>query len=502
MAEHAVAGMEKHKYWILLLLTIIYSVGAKGHAAGKPFWYDEVITLIVAQSPDLATTWKAALQCDANPPLPHLLTHLAVRWFGTGEVSARLPAIAGFWIFCLCLFRFVYRRAGICYALSALLLPVVTEAYYHTAEARAYGPELAFCGLALVAWQAATGDAKRLGPVRLAALAGLSLSLAAALLCHYFAILLYLPLGGAEAFRSYRTRKIDWGVCAALAAGATPVILRAATIVGVVKGFSHTWAPAYLRQAFEFWETGLQHGASYWALLLGLLALLCLRAKGEDGASIAIRIPGHELVAGVLFLAIPLAAVVGGLLVTHMFSARYALIGLTGVCLLSPMVAAEFFGSRALPGLLMTAVLTFGLALTLIDYTENPNPYDDDPILREALEHGPVVIPDGQLFLQMWHYAPERLKQRLVFLVDLDAAVKYMGFDTIDGGVEALKQLSSVNVVAWKAFAAPGREFVVYQNLLRPGWVLPRVLDEGAAVQVKKYRLYRSLVNVRLGGAV
>jgi hypothetical protein len=120
----------------------------------------------------------------------------------------------------------------------------------------------------------------------------------------------------------------------------------------------------------------------------------------------------------------------------------------------------------------------------------------------KALEHGPVVIPDGQLFLQMWHYAPERLKQRLVFLVDLDAAVKYMGFDTIDGGVEALKQLSSVNVVAWKAFAAPGREFVVYQNLLRPGWVLPRVLDEGAAVQVKKYRLYRSLVNVRLGGAV
>jgi hypothetical protein len=496
VAERAVAWMEKHKYLILFLLTIVYSVGARNRAAGKPFWYDEVITLIAAQTPDLATTWKAALQCDANPPLPHLLTHLAIRWFGMGEVGARLPAIAGFWIFCLCLFRFVYRRAGICYALSALLMPVVTEAYYYSAEARAYGPELAFSGLALVAWQAATENSRRF-----VALPGLAVSVAAALLCHYFAVLLYLPLAGGEAFRSYRTRKIHWGVWAALAVGATPVILRVATIVAVVKGFNHTWAPAHLGQAFEFWETGLQHGASFWALLLGLLALLCVRGKGDNDSSAAIHIPSHELVAGALFLAIPLAAVAGGLLVTHMFSARYALIGLTGVCLLGPMVAAEFFGPRALPGLLMTAVLMLGFELTLIDHSENSNPYNDDPILREALEQGPVVIPDGQLFLQMWHYAPEHLKQRLVFPVDLDAAVKYMGFDTIDGGVEALKHWSSVNVVAWKEFAAPGREFVVYQNLLRPGWVLPRVLDEGAAVQIKKYRPYRTLVSVRLGRA-
>jgi hypothetical protein len=105
-------------------------LGAGLHARGKPFWYDEVITLVIANSPNLSTAWKAALACDAAPPLPHLMAHLCVRWFGDGEISVRIPAILGFWVFCLCLFRFTSRRVGIYYALAALLLPTVLETYY------------------------------------------------------------------------------------------------------------------------------------------------------------------------------------------------------------------------------------------------------------------------------------------------------------------------------------------------------------------------------------
>jgi len=494
-ARHVAVWIEKRQHLILCAFAILYLLGAGLHARSKPFWYDEVITLVIANSPDLSTAWKAALACDAAPPLPHLMAHLCVRWFGAGEISARLPAIMGFLVFCLCLFRFTLRRAGIHYALAALLLPTVIETYYYSVEARAYGPELAFCGLALVAWQAATERSQRF-----LALPGLALSMAAALLCHYYAALLYLPLAGGEAVRLYRNRKIDWAVWAAFAAGGAPILWRISTVVGVVKGFTHTWAPPYPEQAIEFWESGLQHASSFLTLLLALLALSIIlsRNKPDTAGSAIPPLADHELVAGVLFLAIPLVAVAGAPLVTHMFTPRYALIALAGFSFLAPMVVAHMSGGRALPGFLLTAALAVGFGYSSMEIPPSRNPFDGEPLLREALQQGPVAVSDGQLFLQMWHYAPEPLKSRLLFLADDEAAVKYMGFDTIDGGIRVLRHWSSVHVVEYRSFASPGQEFFVYQNTLRPGWLISKVVDDGATVEIRKYAGSRALIRVHL----
>jgi hypothetical protein len=494
-ARHVAVWMEKRQFPILCAFAILYLLGAGLHARSKPFWYDEIITLVIAKSPDLSTAWKAALACDASPPLPHLMTHLCVRWFGAGEIAARIPAMLGFLVFCLCLFRFTLRRVGIYYALAALLLPTVIETYYYSVEARAYGPELAFCGLALVAWQAAADGSKRF-----LAVPGLALSMAAALLCHYYAALLYLPLAGGEAVRQYQNRKFDWGIWAALAAGGAPILGRISTVVGVVKGFTHTWAPPYPEQAIEFWETGLQHTSSFLTLLLALLALAIIlsRKKPDTAQGVVPPLADHELVAGVLFLAIPLAAVAGALLVTHMFTMRYALIALAGFAFLAPMVVAHMLGGRALPGFLLTVALGVGFLFSSMAVPPSRNPFDAETLLREALEQGPVVVADGQLFLQMWHYAPERLKSRLLFLADKEAAVKYMGYDTIDGGIRVLRNWSSVDVEEYQAFASPGREFLVYQSTIRPGWLISKVVDDGATVEVRKYAGFRSLLRVRL----
>jgi ABC-type Co2+ transport system permease subunit len=90
-----------------------------------------------------------------------VLVHGAITALGLDEVTARLPAIVGFWAFCLCLYEFVRRRKGVVFGFVALLLPVVTEAYTYALDARAYGPLLGFCGIALVAWQAAAEDRRR-----------------------------------------------------------------------------------------------------------------------------------------------------------------------------------------------------------------------------------------------------------------------------------------------------------------------------------------------------
>jgi hypothetical protein len=494
-ARQLAVRIERRQYLILCVFTILYLLGAVLHARGKPFWYDEVITLVIANSPDLSTAWKASLACDAAPPLPHLMAHLCVRWFGDGEVSVRIPAIIGFWVFCLCLFRFTSRRVGIYYALAALLLPTVIETYYYSVEARAYGPELAFCGLALVAWQAATERSRRF-----LALPGLALSIAAALFCHYYAALLYLPLAGGEAVRLYHNRKIDWGIWAAFAAGGAPLLWRISTVVGVVKGFAHTWAVPYPEQAVEFWESGLQHASSFLTLLLALLALSIIqsRKKPDTAASAIPPLADHELAAGVLFLAIPVAAVAGALLVTHMFTIRYALIALAGFAFLAPMVAAHMWAGRALPGFLLLAALGAGFLYSSMEAQPSRNPFDGEPLLREALQQGPVVVSDGQMFLQMWHYAPEPLKSRLLFLADNEAALQYMGFDTIDGGIRVLRDWSSMRVVEYRSFASAGREFLVYQNTLRPGWLISKVVDDGATVEIRKYAGARALIRVRL----
>jgi hypothetical protein len=84
--------------------------------------------------------------------------------------------------------------------------------------------------------------------------------------------------------------------------------------------------------------------------------------------------------------------------------------------------------------------------------------------------------------------------------MDNAAAVKYMGYDTIDGGVRTLRPWTSMNLVEWSDFVRETRQFTAYQTSLRPGWVLSRVVAEGAAVEVKKTALFRELVDVRLAG--
>jgi hypothetical protein len=126
------------------------------------------------------------------------------------------------------------------------------------------------------------------------------------------------------------------------------------------------------------------------------------------------------------------------------------------------------------------------------------NPFAQEHLLAEALQKGPVVVSDGQLFLQMWQYAPGPLKSNILFLADNGAAMKYMGFDSIDGGLPLLRPWSSVHVVQYRDFAAPGREFLVYQNSLKPGWLLPRVLADGASAEIQAYTNYRQLLRVRL----
>ena len=502
-AQQMALAAAKHRYAILALLTLLYGIGAMRHAASEPLWYDEVITVISASAPDAAGTWKLAQLTDASPPLPHLLTHFAMSWFGRGDVAIRLPAIAGFWIFCLCLFWFVRRRLGIFYGLAALLLPLATQAYDYAYEARAYGLEFGFCGLMLVSWQAATcSHWPRERFKHAAACAALSLSLIGALMCHYYAIMLYVPLAGGEAYRSWKARRVDWGIWAALALGAAPLVWRVATITEVVRGFSQTtWSQAYPGQVLVFWEDGLRPALVILVLALAVMAFWAW--KSPDSAELPDKppaLPLHELLAGILFLSIPAFVMATGVLVTHMFSPRYALLGLTGVVLLTPAVVARLSGGRSLVAFLMLALAVLRLVVVTTTIPPPRNLLAGESVLLKALEQGPVVVAEGQTFMQVWYYTPEPLKSNLVFLVDSAASVKYGFFNTaaIDASLASLRHWCPLRVIDYRDFATPGKDFRILQNPLKPGWLLEKVAADGGAEAIEQYTNLRQLYRVRM----
>jgi hypothetical protein len=436
---------------------------------------------------------------DAAPPLTHLLTHFAVSWFGRGEIAARLPEIAGFWIFCLCLYRFVRRRLGIFYGLAALLLPVATQAYDYAYEARAYGLVLGFCGLMLVCWQTATEST---GARHALACAGIALSLAAALLCHYYAALLYLPLGGGELYRSWKQRRIAWGVWLAMFVGAAPLMWRMASIRAAVHGFSSTsWSDVQAIDALDFWNDGLRSGLS--VLVLALVAMALWGRKSPEPSETREQPPSlapWEVLAAILFLTIPFLAVAFGILITHVYSARYALAGLTGVILLLPAVVARMAHGRALVGFATLALATLPLIVVTTTIPPPRDPVREETVLVDALKQGPVVVADGQLFMQMWFYLPEPLKSNLLFLVDREASVKYQAFNTsaIDDALSFVRKFYAIQVLDYASFATPGKEFRLLQNPLKPGWMLEKIAADGGSESIDRYTNLRQLYRIRM----
>ena len=88
-------------------------------ASVKPFWHDEIYTILEAELP-VATLWRALHDgIDLQPPLNALLTRGIHLIAGVGPIVTRLPAIAGFLLAAIFIFIVVLRRTNGLIATSA-----------------------------------------------------------------------------------------------------------------------------------------------------------------------------------------------------------------------------------------------------------------------------------------------------------------------------------------------------------------------------------------------
>ena len=306
-------------------------------ASQKCFWYDELFTVYLCRLPSFKNTWMAVADgADFNPPLFYLLTRGAQRIFGGGLIATRLPAMFGFWLFAVCLFFFVARRAGIVSGFIAGVFPFFTLAQYYAYEARAHGIVLGWCGLALVCWQR---NAE--GRARYFWLAGFGLSLLGALLTHVYAVYLLVPFAVVEIYNLIDKKRPNWGNLAVMALALASVTLT--VYLPLFRVYRTTVPMNFKASSYGSFGRFLIDviGPATVILFLFLLISAANAMRGNRRAHAAASMPAREMVLAAGFACIPLAGVIGGQISHGPFFDRYFLSSVAGYA-----IFAGFASSR------------------------------------------------------------------------------------------------------------------------------------------------------------
>lgn len=476
----------RHTAALLVAFTVVFFATAMSYANAKPFWHDEIYTLVISHLPSLGAVWTASREgLDLSPPLNTVATRLVESVAGTGRIASRLPPMLAIWAACLLLFVTVRRRAPPTFAVSAALLPCLTSAFRYAVEARGYGFTVGFFALAVYAWSEAAAGRRRRVHVPL-----LAVALAAGVWSHYFAVLAFVPIGGGELVRWWRARHVDWPIGATMTAAAL-LLLPAAWLLHRNMAQAPTYwtrtTPPQVAEAYTFLFTPLAGPRFYVAAaVLALLAVWALVARSRTDHPLP-ALPLHEVAAGVLMLALPALGVLAGTLASGVFTPRFVLFAVVGFSLVVPIGLSRLTAPRSVAGLVLAGVLAFSFLQSGYDWLRPGHltfhdPVRDRPLLVKNLPGPrPVVVTSGLWYLQLWYYAPPELRKNLFYLVDPAAADRYTGSDTIDRGYLILRRWAPVAAEDYDAFVASHRTFEVYA--MGSGWLLPRLRDEGASIQ-------------------
>lgn len=471
----------------------VYSLLIRARA--KPFWHDEIYTILHAGLPTLGAMWSAAIDgFDLSPPLNTWLTRAVHSVAGSGHITTRIPPLAGYLVMTAVVFHLLRTRANTATALAGALLPCFTAAYRYSYEARAYGLMVGLFALSLLAWsEAARGLPRRSDATHQVAKAGrrrtlhlflLAVTLSAAVWNHYYGILTFVPIVGGEVVRSFHRRKLDVGVLIALVIAVLSAMPLYPLVAAARTQSQSFWSPAALSDVTAVYAYVFAPLKQYsFGVAAAIIAGLGLFARRPATAGhTPRRLPAYEVAAGLLSLLLPVAAVAVGL-VAGVFVPRYAMAAVVGPSLVIPLAVWQRNTRGSLAELLLCAFLVVSFALSIGPSLLAPpalrDPFQTRPLLRSAVMTGPSLISASSLqFLQYWYYAPAAQKARLRYLADADEARKYLQSDTIDRGYLSLRRWTAVPIEPYADYVAGHREFRVHEA--GSGWLLLKLEAAGA----------------------
>ncbi len=185
----ASAARNLPEWWPLAALIALAALLRFATLDLQSFWYDEAFTPAHVLHPSLSATLRSVVHTENSPPLWYLLAWADSRVLGTGEIALRLPsALAGLatvpvaWAIGR---ELAGRRTALACAALVAVNPLLV---WYSQEARVYALFVLTAALAMLCFLRAEREPTR-GRMALFALTG-----ALALLSHYFAVFLLIPM--------------------------------------------------------------------------------------------------------------------------------------------------------------------------------------------------------------------------------------------------------------------------------------------------------------------
>lgn len=453
---------------LLLLFACVYFIGFGLIAAKAVISNDELFTLYIARLPHFRDVWAAlATGAEQTPPLFYAISRADIHLVGTSGLALRLPELLAFALMCVCLFHIVARRTSAAYGFLALLFPFMTTAFNYVFEARSYALVLVFSAFGLLCWIWAAE-----GRHRWLALIGLAVSLAAAISCHYYAVLSLFALGMGETVRSFRRKRLDAGVWLVLVLSLSPLLIFFPLIQSARKFAPHFWAKPKWSSMAYFYDHFLLTPSAI-PLLVIFLAIVAYRALRRPETNAAdspgpAGVPMHEIAAAVGFLLIPVVSVILAKTVVGAFADRYALPAVIGLALIVAWGLHRLFEARRAPAVALGLLLLACLAVKEVQTYRR--------VVAEVLRHtqmynflesyasgnDPIVISGPMDFMELSFDAPKSLAQRLTYLADPRLALRYTGSDDAEKGLAEMKSWAGLNVQRFREFTAAGQRCYVY----------------------------------------
>ena len=440
-------------------------------AVAKPFWHDEVYTLLEADLP-IITLWRACLDgIDLQPPLNAMITRGVHAIAGAGTVATRVPPMAGFLAAMVLIFVMTRRRANVWIGLAAALTLCLTPAWQYAVEARGYGLTLGWFAAALYGWsEAAAGRRPRWHWTLMA------VGLAAGVWSHYYGVLAFLPIAAGELVRQALARRFD----------RTPWIALAAGVVGTVPLWPLALAASAQRGTFWADPNLIQTGEAYRYVAGGLLASPAVRAGGLIVLGLALveiarriwrrdwprRLAAHEVAAGAVCGVLPIAALTIGHW-TNAFDTRYIVFATVALAIVVPLAIWSCLPVHRAGDVLVAMVIAVAVWPVLsAPIPRQPHMLRDRfPMLVDWLRGpGPIAVTGGVLFLETWYAMPPEARHRVTYLADAHGQKRDTYSDTVERGYIALARWTPVPVVELRDYVKQHPSFWLY--VLEPNWAL------------------------------
>jgi mannosyltransferase len=284
-------GVERRlvAWWPLAALVLLAACLRLATLDQQSLWYDEAYTPVHVLHPSLWATLRSVADTENTPPLWYVLAWADTRLFGTGAVALRLPsALAG-----IATVPVVWaigrelggRRAGL---IAAALVATSPLFVWYSQEARAYSLFALLAALTMLCFLRAEREPT---PRRLAAFA---LAGSLALLTHYFAVFLLIPMA-LWLLRERTSRRAALPAIAALAIVGVALLGLISAQGGHGTQWIGRWALSSRLQAIaQYYLTGYS-GAPLGHGLELLVALPILVGLGVGLARLLERAPGDRM---------------------------------------------------------------------------------------------------------------------------------------------------------------------------------------------------------------